>query len=165
MGSHTPPIRLLNYNSRQSGAAVLKGTKRKIESDVARSGPKNQRGKVTKQSDVQKGSVKQPLSDNQLMDIQKWFLLGIPSTPKIKRQNSIIHKLQMQQRTHFVAARDRALLNFQHNVIYRGDCIRAETVTMAHIGIFKHNKRIGPDYGYIDDLLKKYSKNKQKSCS
>ena len=58
LGSHTPPMRLLKYNSGQSGAAVLKGTKRKMESAIARSGAKNQRGKITKQSDVQKGSVK-----------------------------------------------------------------------------------------------------------
>lgn len=157
-GNKIPTLRVLTHKSGLVGEAIRIGEKRKMVYVKARSGASNFKGSQTKQADPQADHIFAPLTEKQMMDVQRWFLLqkSCKTTPQKHRQYKY---------PPFALARFRFIFLWSHNAISRGDDFRSELISLGHMNIMKHSKNTGPDIGYIMVLLKDSSKRNIKGLT
>ena len=167
LANENPPLRLLTHKDGLSGSAMRTATARTVQYPLIRTVDVSQRvrGEI-RQRDPHRGRIFRALTDEELTNVNLWFLKGKVSNVQIQNKpiqlRNITRKFQGYDR--FDLARNRAMFSLSHFALTRSDDVRSNTASLSSIGwlpipqVYSRNA----NKGYVFFLLKDESKTNKK---
>ena len=153
--ANCPPLSKLRHVHGISGQAVASATKNSKRYRKAKSAARDGKGRVTRQSDPQRGRVASPLDEKDIDNIHLWLLLK-RIAPGVKWNTRLRDKCGSR----FERSRTRLLFSGTFNAVSRGDDLRSPDVSWGHSGMLPlpDSHLSSEKNGYIFYILKDTSK-------